>query len=282
MSNIMPVEVFVMIFRLLQRKDLEALQLVCANFYSIATARVLNGDGPLRELRDLVIYGKSVDAPYRYRVVPNDAPSFESDDFDQLGLRLRLCAVRNLEFESCGLDADLVDSLMPLKDAWKNADLATPPESYASGDVLERFLDELVLCKAIEIDIEERFDLKKPLLHYEAIKQCHELRLLNHQLPYRIAPKGINEWLKHEPKKEWRCEPKRLEMCEDHLSDGVNVLIVMLKKVASENDYPYTLRIRMEDTADVMVHVRSNAANEPLTHSAEHCNGYNFLKVERK
>lgn len=167
-------------------------------------------------------------------VVPgNRCQNFEYyecwDVCPHIGGRCYVLEALYLRFADALFDETIFEAILPFKDAWRDGYIDTPLD-FASQSLFERAFSELFFCKRMSVDVSFDGQLSQPCLSFPAVRECVSLEIDGYPSPLTAAE--IIEWLNADG---YSKGPKRLEMIEYDLNDGVEHLVQELKTVCAGN-----------------------------------------------
>lgn len=129
-------------------------------------------------------------------------------------------------FSNKPFDENLLNVLLPHKDAWGDGHVDTP-SYFASSSVCERAFCELLFCKSMNVNTDRDDQLTQAFLSLPAVRQCTLIRVYNSPRPLTVPE--VVDWLSVDARSK---EPKTFEIFRSELDESVENLVQQLKTVA--------------------------------------------------
>ncbi|KAH7704841.1 hypothetical protein AAVH_27955 [Aphelenchoides avenae] len=220
----------------------------------------LEKEGPLRLLREVHIRTM----PHgHHEVVPADGSSVVFEDIDSLVKCLKFCTVQELRLVSGSgsVDEQLLQCLLPVKDAWKDGRVVAAPRRRSASKTSR---------------VEPRRFTPKSFMRLPAMLHCQKLDVSRLRpwpdtlvgfTPYSLHANDTIQWLGNASSAKWD-EPRQLDVAAHQLNGAhqVDGFLEALQKafLAAKNPGPYDVRIHTLRPVDINAHLQNTRANERL------------------
>ncbi|KAH7704858.1 hypothetical protein AAVH_27943 [Aphelenchoides avenae] len=188
---------------------------------------------PLRYFAELTIWDYE-----SYAFGLSTAHKYSCHDNDDFRRRMRLARVGHVVFEDSFFGEELLEVLLPLKDAWRDGRIETPC-MFDSHSLLQRSFSELLFCSDMRVFTDVVGKLRQPFVSLPPVRECASLFL---RTPNPLNVAEMVEWLNLDAHSEG---PKELHLGAHGLDGGVENFVQQLKMDFIESKTPrrYTVKV---------------------------------------